>query len=214
MRETTLHEIDQITFRQSIPDVPPPHRLILMLHGWTGDENVMWIFATRFPKDAVLVAPRGFYPAPGSGYSWTPNLRSSWPQLDDFKPAAGRLVNLLNLDNFPTAVVDDVDVVGFSQGAALGFSMTLLYPERVQRVAGLSGFIPDGTAPYVSRRKLFGKSVFLANGTQDDLVPIGRARQAVQVLEQAGAEVSYCEDEVGHKLSATCFRSLADFFAL
>jgi predicted esterase len=30
-------------------------------------------------------------------------------------------------------------------------------------------------------------------------------------LEQAGANVTYCEDEVGHKLSAACLRTLKDF---
>jgi len=33
------------------------------------------------------------------------------------------------------------------------------------------------------------------------------------MLERAGASVAYCEDEVGHKLSANCLHALENFFA-
>ena len=35
------------------------HAVILLLHGWTGDENSMWIFASRLPDQAILISPRG-----------------------------------------------------------------------------------------------------------------------------------------------------------
>jgi predicted esterase len=44
-------------------------------------------------------------------------------------------------------------------------------------------------------------------------VPIALGRRAVEILELAGASVTYCEDEVGHKLSASCFRGLEAFFS-
>jgi predicted esterase len=33
------------------------------------------------------------------------------------------------------------------------------------------------------------------------------------LLESAGADVTFCEDEVGHKVSAHCLHALEDFFA-
>ncbi len=49
-----------------------PARFLLLLHGWTGDENSMWIFARNFPADMWIAAPRALYPAEGGGYSWRP----------------------------------------------------------------------------------------------------------------------------------------------
>jgi hypothetical protein len=46
----------------------------------------------------------------------------------------------------------------------------------------------------------------------DDLVPVNRARLTVELLEKAGARVIYCEENVGHKLSANCFRGMGEFF--
>ena len=74
----------------------------------------------------------------------------------------------------------------------------------------LAGFVPSGLDELVLKKPLAGKNVFVAHGTQDQQVPIDRARASIELLEQAGAQVTYCEDEVGHKLSANCLRALED----
>lgn len=207
-----VQELDGFTLRQRVPSGPGPHPVILMLHGWTGDEDVMWIFASRLPKDAWLIAPRGLYPAPQSGYAWTPHRSSSYPQVEDFRPAIERILAWLKPESFPGAGLEQFDIVGFSQGSALGFALGLLHPQRVRAIAALSGFVPDGAFPLIQNRPLQGKAVFLAHGTQDKIVPVERARAARDLLQEAGADVFYCEDDVGHKLSAACFRSLEVFF--
>jgi predicted esterase len=45
------------------------------------------------------------------------------------------------------------------------------------------------------------------------MVPIDRARSSVAILERAGANVTYCEDNVAHKVSVTCLNALKQFFA-
>jgi phospholipase/carboxylesterase len=198
---------------QRTPDSPGLHPLILLLHGWTGDENAMWIFANRLPKNTVLVSPRGLYPTALGGYGWQRTLDRTWPDVDDFRPAMEAIWELLTPRNFPLVELAQIHIVGFSQGAALGYSLALAYPHRVGAIAGLSGFAPGGVDSLVSSRPLAGKACFMAHGTQDKLVPVARARQARQTLMDAGAQVTYCEDYVGHKLSASCFRSLEKFFA-
>ena len=72
--------------------------------------------------------------------------------------------------------------------------------------------MPEGADRFISRQPLQGKRVFVAHGNQDELVPVERARRSVELLKQAGARVTYCEHQVGHKLGAACFRSLQTFF--
>ena len=208
-----VRQLDGWVLRQSIPEGPGPHPFMLLLHGWTGDENAMWVFANRLPKNALLVAPRGLYPTALGGYGWQPTLVRTWPDLEDFRPAMEAIWDLLTPPNFPTADLARIRLVGFSQGAALGYGLALAYPGRVQALAGLSGFAPGGVEALVQARPLAGKPCFMAHGLQDELVPVTRARQARQTLLEAGAQVTYCEDEVGHKLSASCFRGLEKFFA-
>jgi predicted esterase len=63
----------------------------------------------------------------------------------------------------------------------------------------------------VAKRPLDGKPFFVAHGTLDEMVPVERARQSIAVLEQAGAQVTYCEAEVAHRVSADCLRALKSF---
>jgi predicted esterase len=44
-------------------------------------------------------------------------------------------------------------------------------------------------------------------------VSLEKARDAVEGLKSAGADVIYCEEEVGHKLSSGCFRAMDSYFA-
>lgn len=204
--------VNDWVIRISEPQVDGPHPVIVLLHGWTGDENAMWIFASRLPKDALLVAPRGSFNTPLGGHGWYPHKPKAWPWVDDFLPAIEALQDLLTPINFPNGDFSKLSLVGFSQGAALSFAYAILFPNLVRTVASLSGFLPEGSEALARNKPLHHKPIFMAHGTQDELVPVYKARQAVEVLELAGAKVTYCEDEVGHKLSANCFRGLESFF--
>ncbi len=211
--EQTIREIDGWIVRERKPLGDGPFPVILLLHGWTGDENAMWVFASRLPKDAYLLAPRGLYSTPLGGFGWHEHKTKIWPWVDDFQPAIDALQELLTEKNYPEASLGKVDLVGFSQGAACGFSLSLLYPQRVGILAGLAGFLPDGASALARNIPLAGKRVFIAHGIQDKLVPVEKARDAVKVLQKAGASVIYCEDDVGHKLSSNCFGGLESFFS-
>jgi len=210
--ETQLIHLDGWPMRLRLPATPSPHPLILMLHGWTGDENAMWIFAARLPAEALLVAPRGLYPSALGGYGWHPEVAGAWSSVSDFRPAAQKINEILIPENFPSADFSSLRLVGFSQGAALAFVYALLYPAQVKSLAGLSGFLPDGAGSLVEGQPLRDRPIFMAHGTRDELVPVERARRAADLLRQAGAQVHYCEDDVGHKLSLDCFRALQTFF--
>lgn len=192
-------------------------RLMLLIHGLTGDENSMWVFARNLSPEYWMVAPRAPYPSgmEQGGYSWRPSAgdaedRSSLEQLRDSAETLIRLV-----DDYSASVQIDAktfDVMGFSQGAAMCSSLAFLYPERIRKVGILAGFVPGGLEELVSQRPLEGKPFFVAHGTKDERVSIEHARASIEILEQAGAPVTYCEDDVGHKVSANCLRALKDFF--
>ncbi len=213
--ESGLQEFRGWTLRLRQALQQPP-RLLLLLHGWTGDENSMWIFARNLPRDYLIMAPRAPYPAQPSGYSWRPMRRGQHqvPGLEDLRPAAGDLISLV--DSFGAANHLDIqsfDVIGFSQGAALTNTLALLYPHRIRRAGVLAGFVPAGAAELLAKHPLDGKRFFVAHGTLDEMVNVEYARQSVHMLQQAGADVLFCEDEVGHRLSAGCLRALEAFFA-
>ena len=192
-----------------------PPRFLLVLHGWTGDENSMWVFTRRLPADFWIAAPRGPHVAKEGGYSWRTPQGGAWglPTLSDLKPAADSLIRLV--DEITVSIGIDAtqfDVAGFSQGGALTNVLALLYPQRIRKAAVLAGFMPGSVEDLIDQRVLAGKQFFVAHGTQDNLVSVERARESIELLEQAGAQVTFCESEVGHKVSADCLRGLESFF--
>jgi len=193
-----------------------PKRLLLLIHGLSGDENSMWVFARDLPAHYWMVAPRAPHTAEPSGYSWrSPQFETlDGPSLEQLKQSAEALIRLVDAYS-ASAEIDagTFDVMGFSQGAAMSNALAFLYPHRIRKTGILAGFVPGGLEELVTQRPLEGKPFFVAHGTKDETVTVERARASIALLEQAGAQVTYCEDEVGHKVSVNCLNALKKFFA-
>lgn len=199
------------------PAVSERPRLLVMLHGWTGDENSMWVFARNFSDEKYwIIAPRAPHAADPQGFSWRPHQPVTFgrPSLEMLLPSAEALIQLVDEYSVSVGVeAGQFDVIGFSQGAAMVNVVGMLFPERIRKMGVLAGFVPSGLEAYVEKRALQGKRIFVAHGTLDELVTIDRARASMELMEQAGASIIYCEDEVGHKLSANCLRALEAYLA-
>jgi phospholipase/carboxylesterase len=213
LNETELIALGARTLRFRRSDAPAP-RLLVMIHGLKGDENSMWVFAGELPRDYLVVAPRAPYAVDGGGYSWRviDAGERARPRLEDLRQSAEDL--LRDLDSFAASqglAASQFDVIGFSQGGTMVAVLTLLFPSRVRKAGILSGFLPRGAEALLEQGRLRDKPIFVAHGARDDTIPIEEARQAVKQLEAAGAAVTYCEDQVGHKVSAACLRGLRTF---
>lgn len=213
MTEPQLYTFNDWTFRFK-PAQAEPSRLLIVMHGWMGDENSMWVLLRNYSSLYAILSPRATHPVPEGGYSWREIKPNSWgnASLGDLRPAAENLLAFVEAWSISAGIDSSrFDVMGFSQGAAMAITMGLLYPTRVQRLVVLSGFIPENGEVLLSPDRLSGKSVFLSHGRQDDLIPVERARLTLDWLRKAGAQVTYCESDVGHKVSKECMEAMEDF---
>lgn len=192
---------------------PSESQILLMIHGWTGDENSMQIFQRDISPNFLIIAPRGIIPAPEGGYGWIGHRPGREATLHAFIEPAQALRRLVHQIQQEYLVKNkSINLMGFSQGAALSLAYSLLYPEEVQKVAVLSGFMPYLPEKYQPSPSLKDISFFIAHGFQDDIVSIQRAYELVEFLHKAGAKVKFCESPVGHRISSACFRELNYFF--
>ncbi|MBL8049717.1 MAG: hypothetical protein JNM46_00715 [Anaerolineales bacterium] len=201
--------------RQSTLENP---KVLLMIHGITGDEDSMWVFGRKFSTSYLIVSPRAPFSAQPFGYSWrevnaqTPHSDFGKPSLDMLLPSAESLIKLI--DEYTASLkieAHQFDVVGFSQGAAMVSVLGLVYPNRIGKMAVLAGFVPFGLEDYIAKKSLAGKHVFVAHGTKDETVTVDRAYASVELFKQAGADVKFVEDEVGHKLGANGMKALEEY---
>jgi phospholipase/carboxylesterase len=194
---------------------PTPGRLLVLIHGWMGDENSMWVFTRNLSPDYAILGPRGPFAVTEGGYSWREVGPGTWGMspLEDLRPAADAL--LAFVDDWAASARMDVnqfDLMGFSQGAAMTYTLAFLYPERVRKLAALSGFIPEHGEALLASQRFSGKAVFVSHGRKDELIPVEQARKAVAQLERAGAQVTYCESDGGHKVGKECLKEMDMFF--
>jgi phospholipase/carboxylesterase len=212
-----LKEYGGLTIRLREGHPGQSRRLIILLHGWTGDENSMGIFSENIPSDYWVIAPRGIFPAGHKGYSWR-DLESSktWdsPRIDDFKPAISMIESMLDRLSFDTGIpIDSINIMGFSQGAALATSILLTKTQKIKKSVLLAGFLPEipNFQELTERQILKNKQIFIAHGNLDETIPISKSILMAESLESMGAEISFCSDDVGHKVGRHCFKGLLEF---
>lgn len=189
--------------------------VLLLLHGWGGDENVMWVFTGHLNNHYCLLAPRGLLHTQPMGYGWAYTASNNLTNLSSLFPMVDLLLAQVDYHRkslAPNTQTEPLSLMGFSQGAALAYAIALRYPERVKKLAALSGFLPDGAETYRNNNGLAGKPVLITHGSLDQIVPVETARRDAVLLERLGASVTYCEESVGHKLGKACFRKLDEFF--
>jgi phospholipase/carboxylesterase len=180
-----------------------------MLHGRSGNEDAMWIFARQLPKNWLILAPRGIKPDPAGGYAWHPRQRDEWPPLSTFDEAVAAVTHFIE----GLVTVYDADpariyLMGFSQGAATSYATAMKDPGLVQGIAGLVGFVPVESDAAVETAALAGLPIFMAVGKNDAYIPVSRTASCAETLRAAGADLDYHAYETGHRLNAQGMRDL------
>ena len=196
------------------PEAEGPHPTIVMIQGHRGNEDVMWIFKQTVPKNWLLVAPRAIVEdAPGS-YSWHPREQGEWPILTKFDEAVDRLTQFIHaLPELYGANLDQLYLMGFSQGAATSFATAIRHPHWVKGIACLVGFMPLDVEDAIDNALLEDIPVFMAVGTRDDRVPMTVAQECGKAVRAMGAFLEYREYETGHKLNGEGMRKLKQWWA-
>jgi phospholipase/carboxylesterase len=192
------------------PPLTAPAPTAVLLHGWGGNEQTMWLFKQSLPPEVVIVAPRAPLALASGGYGWF--YRDDPLHLSD---PDSLLAAVAKVERFLTALpqIYPVDparllLIGFSQGAAVSNSLVMARPELVKGVALLAGMgfeLPELILPAMS---LAGLTVFIAHGIRDEIVPLHAAQQARQIYERLGARVTYGEYNVGHKVHVRGMKDL------
>ena len=196
------------------PDAPGPHPTVVMIHGYLGSEDVMWIFSQTLPQDWLVVAPRAIVDEGDGRYSWHPRQQDEWPTLDAFDTAVDKLEQFIDeLPELYDADPDQIYLMGFSQGAATAFALTIRTPDKVQGIASLVGFMPRQIDEAIETSRLADLPVFMAVGTEDERIPLEIARECGKAVRAAGAYLEYREYETGHKLNGAGMRKLKSWWA-
>ena len=97
---------------------------------------------------------------------------------------------------------------GFSQGCAMALLTGLRYRERLAGILGMSGYLPlAGTLAAERSAANADVPIFLAHGTQDEMVALPRATASRDALQALGYGVDWHAYPMGHSV---CMEEVGD----
>lgn len=201
-------------FHVKHPDETIIKQIYCLIHGWSGNEKSMTIFSSSVPMDALIIFPRGPLQIGENEFAWADIRKESKPTFEDYGRIATDLIK--SIDEFLrgtkiSSSSDKINLMGFSQGAAISVVLSVLFPEKFNKVAVLSGFLPSNP-PTLYPKTLSLLNYYIAHGTQDQLVEFDKSIKLKKYLEQHGAEIQFCQEDLGHKIGASCLRNLKRFY--
>ncbi|AWG26697.1 alpha/beta hydrolase [Flavobacterium kingsejongi] len=188
--------------------------LLLLLHGYGSNEEDLFSFASELPDHYYVISARAPYPLPPYGNAWYAiNFDADQNKFSDNEQAiTSRDAIVQFIDEVVAAYPIDanaITLIGFSQGSILSYAVALSYPEKIQKVIALSGYLnTDIIAAGYQNKDLSSLKFFVSHGTADQVIPIDWARKTPDALKALGVAVTYKEYPSGHGVAPQNFYDL------
>ena len=185
--------------------------LLLLLHGYGSNEEDLFSFATELPDHYYVISARAPYSLQYGSYAWYAiNFDADENKFSDHDQArTSRDLISTFIDELITNYSIDpnnVTLIGFSQGSILSYAVALSYPEKIQRVVAMSGYLNlDIVTENYKNNNFSNLKIFASHGTVDQVIPVEWARKAKPILEHLGIKCVYKEYPIGHGVSPQNF---------
>tara|TARA_R110002126_G_C10490123_1_gene503600 strand:+ start:12803 stop:13441 length:639 start_codon:yes stop_codon:yes gene_type:complete len=187
----------------------PP--LLILLHGYGSNEQDLFSFAEELPKDLLIVSAQAPYEMGYGGFAWYAiNFDDVNGKFSDLKQAKTSIDAIANfIDEIKAKYNTNPNktfLLGFSQGAILSYSLSFIYPNKVNYVIALSGYINDKMIPKQISNNI-KTAYYCSHGTVDQVLPVAWARKSKPFLDNLGLQNVYSEYPVGHGVAPQNFYS-------
>ena len=185
--------------------------LLLLIHGYGSNEQDLFSFATELPDEYYIVSARAPYDIQYGSYAWyainfdaDQNKFSDNDQARTSRDLIAQFINELTT-NYPIDA-ENVTLIGFSQGSILSYAVVLSYPEKVQRLVAMSGYLNTEMATDDFKENDLSKlKIFASHGKVDQVIPVEWARKTEPALAALGVSIVYKEYPVGHGIAPQNF---------
>lgn len=185
--------------------------LLLLLHGYGSNEADLFSFAEELPNDYYIISARAPYDMQYGSYAWyainfdaDQNKFSDNDQAKISRDLIAKFIDEL-VQKYPIDT-ENVSLIGFSQGSILSYAVALTYPEKVQKVVAMSGYLNlDIVANDYLRNTFSTLKIFASHGIVDQVIPIAWARKTPAILEKLGIAITYKEYPIGHGVAPQNF---------
>jgi phospholipase/carboxylesterase len=191
----------------------PP--LLILLHGYGSNEQDLFSFAEELPDDLLIVSAQAPHSMGFGTYAWYAiNFDANDEKFSDLVQAKESVDKIaLFIDEIKAKYNTNPDktfLLGFSQGAILSYALSFSYPNKVQHVIALSGYINDELLPKEIQPTV-STDYYISHGSVDQVLPVDWARKAPVFLNANNLKNEYSEYPVGHGVAPQNFYSFKNW---
>ena len=203
-------ELHYIVRKPKTEQENPP--LLILLHGYGSNEEDLFSFASELPDELLIVSARAPYDMNFGGYAWYAiTLDANDEKFSDLNEARKSLTKIASFIDYIKATYktdpNNTFLLGFSQGAILSYALSLNYPNKVNHVIALSGYINDELLPSNINDLNITTDYYISHGSVDQVLPVEWARKAPEYLNENNLHNVYSEYPVGHGVAPQNFYS-------
>ena len=203
-------ELHYIVRQPKVQQENPP--LLILLHGFGSNEDDLFSFASELPDNLLIISARAPYDMNFGGYAWYAiTLDANDEKFSDLDEARKSLTKIASfIDYVKTTYKTDPNntfLLGFSQGAILSYALSLNYPNKVNHVIALSGYINEELTPKNTDTLDIKTDFYISHGSVDQVLPVDWARKAPEFLNANNLQNVYSEYPVGHGVAPQNFYS-------
>jgi predicted esterase len=183
---------------------------LLMLHGLTGDGNMMEKFAKNIlPSNFTLITPNAPFKHEGRGYCWWKYPRGDLETLQaEIHHSIQYLLELIPKEG-------PIIIGGFSQGAAL--SLELLFSSINSRISGiivLGSKSIDVSDLKLKLNKIQPAKMFWMHGKTDQIILFEEGEKVVNIFENTNWDVTRINHEKGHMIPKEFHNEIFEWLSL
>ncbi|WP_282070322.1 alpha/beta hydrolase [Olleya namhaensis] len=204
MENFNLHHI---TRPSSLKENAP---LLILFHGYGSDENDLFSFATELSEELFIISVRAPYPMQPYGNAWYAiNFdadKGKWSDNEQAIKSRDLIATFIDqaIANYPVNK-DSVSLLGFSQGCILSYAVALTYPEKVNNIIALSGYVNEDLFDVKDQSAYKHLNFYCSHGSVDQVIPVDWARQAPKFLDALNIKNQFKEFPVGHGVAPQNF---------
>lgn len=126
--------------------------LLVLLHGYGSNELDLFSFADELPDNLLIISLRAPYEMGNGAYAWYAiNLDSENNKFSDLVQARESMQKIATtIDSLKTQYATNQNntfLLGFSQGAILSYALSFNFPNKIEHIIALSGYLNTELLP-------------------------------------------------------------------
>lgn len=192
--------------------------IIILLHGMGSNEGSMLKLADIAPAGSLVYSLRAPDTISPGKFTWYQAVFSNGlPSIRFDEAERSRHLILKFIREVLRKQGDQVSKVivgGFSQGGVMSYNIGLTAPELVSGVFILGSRLQSEIRPHIRpTAELKQLKIFIGHGTEDKMLNITHAHEAVAYLRHIGLQPSLHEYPIGHTIAPEMMMDLGEWLA-